>query len=630
LTRRLIRFAPREDVTGVRLVVTASDAEIAINELEVFAANPAAEAPMVTLYPNYEPGTGPAYGLTNIAPAGTAFATTENWPADGLNDQDFFHRDTGSWMGTQDVDQFGVVLAAASTIDALALAWPYKGRTTGAYEVLYTTDPSPDPATANWTSLGSFAIQDASFNVGKAPGSTTFNYGNTKLKRSVVDFAPIADVTAVAVSVTGWDTSTGTAITELEIYESDPAALDDPLPRVEYWHTAAVGAASGDVNLAAAGTAFATGNIGGVADWGAPNMIDGAYDLVTGNAWLSDSAVAAGGVALTEAATIYRVAVSSTNARDVFQRSQGTYTLEYTTNTGTVDETLAEEEWTTIGSWDVPMPQMRRVLFEFPPIADVTGVRVSLDGTDVKTIGIDEVEVYADSTAPTAIIGAPQESVITAGGTAVFEVMVDGADTVNLTAGDVTINHTGTSGGAVTIVDGATDTPEVEVSGVSGAGSFTISIGAGIASDAAGNASDALVDSVSVTVEEAAEPTFSDITASPSTAGPGDTVTITFLASEEIDGNPTVTVNGEAAVYDSQSVEAGGVLYTYTFVVPQNMSAGSALIEISGQNMSGVAGSGSTDMALEITSQLPVASWAAALALLAAGAAGVRRRQARR
>lgn len=104
-------------------------------------------------------------------------------------------------------------------------------------------------------------------------------------------------------------------------------------------------------------------------------------------------------------------------------------------------------------------------------------------------IGADEAP---DLTPPAVSIGTPTTVVMNVAGNAVFPVTVSGSTSVNLLSSHVTINHSGTSGGTVTILNATTATPSVRVTGVLGDGSITISLAAAFASDLAGNLSEAV------------------------------------------------------------------------------------------------------------------------------------------
>lgn len=78
-------------------------------------------------------------------------------------------------------------------------------------------------------------------------------------------------------------------------------------------------------------------------------------------------------------------------------------------------------------------------------------------------------------------------------------------------------------------------------------------------------------------------PTFGSVAVSPDPAKSGDTLTITFTASEPLTANPTVTVDGNAATFDS----AVGLDYTYSYVVAGTEAEGAAAIAIAGDDAAG-------------------------------------------
>ena len=114
-------------------------------------------------------------------------------------------------------------------------------------------------------------------------------------------------------------------------------------------------------------------------------------------------------------------------------------------------------------------------------------------------------------------------------------------------------------------------------------------------------------------------PVFSNVAADPAQAHAGETVRITFTASETLDGDPEVSVNGHAASWIS-----GGkaVDFTYGYVVQETDALGMAGVSVAGFDPAGNLGSLSDNAALEIveeTTGLPVHVWPVGLALLAAG-----------
>jgi len=111
-------------------------------------------------------------------------------------------------------------------------------------------------------------------------------------------------------------------------------------------------------------------------------------------------------------------------------------------------------------------------------------------------------------------------------------------------------------------------------------------------------------------------PWFSNILVTPFTVSAGQTVTLTFTASEALTGNPTVTVNSHAATYFSSS----GHDYIYTMQVTN--AVGIAPIQIQGTDATGHLGVNTTVSALCVSGAIYVnatiaiggtgASWAEA------------------
>lgn len=116
-------------------------------------------------------------------------------------------------------------------------------------------------------------------------------------------------------------------------------------------------------------------------------------------------------------------------------------------------------------------------------------------------------------------------------------------------------------------------------------------------SDTAGNPNDA--SNVFNIVVDTTDPTFTDITAVPSTASAGDEVTITFSTTDTIAGDPEVTVNGNLAT------RAAKAAFTYTYTVGANDPIGPATIQIDGFDTAGNVGSSSDNTALVIESLEP-------------------------
>ena len=115
---------------------------------------------------------------------------------------------------------------------------------------------------------------------------------------------------------------------------------------------------------------------------------------------------------------------------------------------------------------------------------------------------IDNTVTY-DTSGPIVTIGAPVPA-STVAGPADFAVTVTGATTVTLTGADVTVNTTGTAAATtVTVTNGNTANPTITVSGISGSGTISITIAAGIASDGSGNTNLAASSSTPLLVDNA-------------------------------------------------------------------------------------------------------------------------------
>ncbi|MCX7756405.1 MAG: sortase, partial [Anaerolineales bacterium] len=194
--------------------------------------------------------------------------------------------------------------------------------------------------------------------------------------------------------------------------------------------------------------------------------------------------------------------------------------------------------------------------------------------------------VTYDTTPPVVTIGAPGLAV-TNSGPVTFPVTVSGASTVNLTAGDVTLNATGTANGAITVTNGATATPTITVSGISGNGTLGISIAAGIALDAAGNSSAAAGPSSTFVVDNTA-PTVVSITRADPSPTNAASVNFNVTFSEPVGGLAAANFSLPALGVTGASITAisgGGANYTVTV----NTGAGDGVLGLNLVNSTGLA-----------------------------------------
>lgn len=232
--------------------------------------------------------------------------------------------------------------------------------------------------------------------------------------------------------------------------------------------------------------------------------------------------------------------------------------------------------------------------------------------------------VFVDGIAPTlgigTVTGAPISSTY---GEIVFPVTISGADSVNLTPANVSVNYGGTtSGGTVSVLDGATAAPTVHVSQVSGDGFIGITVAAGVGSDTAGNQTD-VATSNTARVDNTA-PAYSNVSVNPPTAYDGQAVEISFLATEFATADPDVTVNGNPATRSAK----GSPAYVYTYSVLPTDPVGPATIAVAGIDDAGNVATltdSTTFTIANVPQNVPVMAWPAALVLAAAGAVALRR-----
>jgi hypothetical protein len=193
---------------------------------------------------------------------------------------------------------------------------------------------------------------------------------------------------------------------------------------------------------------------------------------------------------------------------------------------------------------------------------DVNGLADGVHVLDVMLIdGVGDinhksVNVYIDTTNPTCNIGAPSKTVMKTPSAVTFPITYADATsplTVNLWSPDITVDTTGgtVTHGAVGIVGGDTDHPEVTVWVTGGNGPLKILVAAGKASDGAGNTDPGDATSATVTVDSIpptiaiGEPSAAATSAGPITYlityGGADAIT---LANDDVTLNKTGTADG--------------------------------------------------------------------------------------
>ena len=215
-------------------------------------------------------------------------------------------------------------------------------------------------------------------------------------------------------------------------------------------------------------------------------------------------------------------------------------------------------------SWNT-YPAIGDGLYLLTAVADDAS-GASPSGTDADTT------VRVDNTAPIVSIAVPSP-ILTMGGPATFAVTYTDAWFNNsslLDTGDITLNKTGTANGTVSLDGGTTASRTVTISGITGDGTLGITIGAGTATDIAGNPALASVASATFTVDNT-PPVVNDVT-SPTADGNYKAagvinIQVVFDGIVYVTGTPQLTLETGAAdaVVDYASGSGTNTLvFTYT------------------------------------------------------------------
>ena len=348
-------------------------------------------------------------GRQNIALAslgGVSFASSSlgtTWTNTCVNDG-LIANNGASWIPLTTAGTEYVAVKFTNAITLAAVVWHgqngYAGRSDGTYSLEYTTDPVPS-GISTWTQIGIY----------------TYPCNTTIMPRTLFSFPPVAGVTAMRLVVGSCDAGQ-TAIQEFEAYEALTAAATGD--------TAINAAVSGAVNLAlrsGGATTFASSDLNG--SYNNPLVNDGNY---ANNAWIpvNSDPVPYVAVAFPSARTV-RAAVWKGNYPN---RSAGMYRLEYTTNSNP----SGSSTWFRIGAYIfTPAGQeMRRTLFTFPVVTNVTAMRLATTPNLVDSMAIVEFEAYeslpnlnaltplaiGDAPVVTAIAGRHNDNLASCGGVA--------------------------------------------------------------------------------------------------------------------------------------------------------------------------------------------------------------------
>jgi hypothetical protein len=161
-------------------------------------------------------------------------------------------------------------------------------------------------------------------------------------------------------------------------------------------------------------------------------------------------------------------------------------------------------------------------------VAITSGTDIEDSGSNTAQTGVFETFTL-DLTGPTTNVGVPSPSVTNSGSVS-FVVSYSDAATVNLAAGDVTVNSTGdAAAGNVQVSNGSSSNPTVTLQNITGNGTLGITISAGTASDTLGNPSSASSASATAGVDNQAPTSTAQANQSLQVAG---NITGTFTAND--------------------------------------------------------------------------------------------------
>jgi hypothetical protein len=391
-------------------------------------------------------GSFAAQNLAGVSSGAIPFTSSDLGPEIGVpfhsavNLNDEVYGNGNSWIGG-DTNPFptpfaGVALNGAFTLRSIAFGRSNDGaftdRNLGLYSLQYTTEPSPDATTAdaNWTTIGTLDYQSA--------GSLASNFSEP-WRRHRYNFDPVSNVTGVRLLVPGTGLAQGTAIDEIELYETAGVFVPPPQSVVI---TPATGFAIGfdgnnglhstpddpapvpdNLALASNGSvAFSSSDLGpqlGIPFHVASNLNDGRYG--NANSWIGGDQnpfpTTFAGVSLDGLYSIDQIAWGRDNGNTVSDacggtctdRVNGVYTIQFTELAGADQNTPvtgdAATGWATLGTVEIVgsdagiFDAHLRHAFDVghsdgsPIVASAVRLTVPLTGLGGGT-AIDELEIY--------------------------------------------------------------------------------------------------------------------------------------------------------------------------------------------------------------------------------------------
>jgi hypothetical protein len=382
LVRHLYLFDPF-DATGIRILTESNGPEVAIDEIEVYPAGTPVAIPVLEIEAVAIGGMF-IEGATNLALAANGGVASSPDPniADPFGTENAINGlygldndESKSWISAEGNSSLIIDLAGeSSSVELITLSSDNTGainnRVLGTYILEFTNDAAVSPD-SNWTPIGKVTV-------------TTNTMED--LMRHVYQFTPFD---ATGIRVLTQSNGPQIAIDEIEVY---PAGTN-PIPIAGLMAIEIGGSMDMNLNLALAGIA-ASPDPDIAEPFGAGNVNNGLYGLDNDDskAWISAEGNSALIVALSERATIDRVAWGSDNTAAINNRVTGTYILSYLND----DDVQIEADWVEIGritvTTNTPEDLMRHV-YQFSPL-EVTAIRIDTQSVGPQ-IAIDEIEIYA-------------------------------------------------------------------------------------------------------------------------------------------------------------------------------------------------------------------------------------------
>ncbi|MBI2353615.1 MAG: fibronectin type III domain-containing protein [Deltaproteobacteria bacterium] len=145
----------------------------------------------------------------------------------------------------------------------------------------------------------------------------------------------------------------------------------------------------------------------------------------------------------------------------------------------------------------------------------------------------------------TASVGAPSVAIAKPGASVTYTVSYTGAESITLTAGNVTLNKTGNADGTVAVSGSGTTERTVTISGLTGDGTIGISIAAGTATAAGGAISATPSPASALFTVDSTLPSLTVTTLADNTVTGDNTLNVSGTVSDANDV-ATLTVNGNA------------------------------------------------------------------------------------